>query len=359
MRILHINDSRGWRGGENQTHLLIRGLLKAGIVCDLLAHSDGALSVRCKENGCSAYECNFHGLKSLTIPWYIRRLCSSTRYDCVHAHTARAHTYACLALAGVSSPIPLVVTRRNISRDNPGWSTRLKYKRAAHVIAISRAIQRQLTAMGVTASKVSVIPSGLDLCKYEGVPTLAREELGIPAEKKIIGVVAALTGEKGHETVLTAIHKLKIQQDNVHALFVGDGPLRAHLEQRVEQMKLVDDVTFTGHRTDVGSILPLMDVYVSASSHEGLGTATLDALLAGIPVVASRVGGVPEVIDDKVNGLLFETGDADELAEQVKRILCDADIRTSLINNGYEQVKRFDIADTIARTIKIYSEVCP
>jgi glycosyltransferase involved in cell wall biosynthesis len=356
--IVHVSDARGWRGGENQTFLLIAGLVSIGRQCTLVAETESPLAHACARAGCAVLPVRFRGAGLAGALARIRRVCRPGAADIVHAHTARAHSLVALSRIACCAAPPLIVTRRNCFQARSGPVSKAKYQSADHIIAISTPISRQLVDRGVSQDRISIIPSGIDVNTFDGVAPLSRDELRIPGHVTVIGTIAALTREKGHETLLLAASRLKRSAQDIHVLIVGDGPRAAALRDHSRELGLTSCTTFTGHRTDIERIFPLLDICVLPSHTEGLGTVILDALLAGIPVVASRVGGIPDIITDGRNGLLFDDGDSEGLADRLTALRNDEAMRSRLIAAGRATVKAFDIRTTVARTASLYQAVC-
>ena len=212
---------------------------------------------------------------------------------------------------------------------------------------------------GVPASKVVVVRSGIDLRKFDGLKDTEdlRKEFGIARDAPLVGNVAALAPHKDQTCLLEAARRVVDAFPGVRFLIVGEGPLEVALREHRARLGLEREVIFTGFRRDVGAILRMLDVFVLSSYLEGLGTSVLDAMLVGLPIVATRVGGIPEAVEDGENGLLVPPRSPEALSEAICRLLEDRAMRERLGRRGKTRVHRFDIRETVRRTEAVYVDL--
>jgi len=358
---LHVDLEAGWRGGQRQVFLLSTGLARRGHPVMLVARRGGELARRAAAAGIEVVETpvggglNRRAVRTLTEA--VRRF----RPAAVGLHSSRSHNVAMLArlLLGRGGPL-FVVTRRVDFSLGKDPLNRLKYLRGADgYIAISRAVERELLAIGVPAERVRIVHSGVEPPQ---VPPEAREEvrreLGIGEETPVLGVVAALTDHKGHRYLLEAMPQVLEAFPGSVLLLAGDGELREELEAQAQSLDLPGEaVRFLGHRTDVPRILGALDLFVMPSKLEGLGTSVVDAMLAGVPVVATRAGGLPELIEDGVSGLLAEPRSPESLADRIVEALADAGLRSRLAERARAvAVERFSAEAMVDGTLEVYRE---
>ena len=173
----------------------------------------------------------------------------------------------------------------------------------------------------VPRRKIRIIQNGIDVTSYQRKDKVEsfslRETLGIPHEAPVIGTVGRLVDVKRQDVLIHSFSSLRKSVPSAHLILVGDGPLRSELEQLVDSLGLKDSVHFVGYQPEAWKYLHMMEVFALTSSSEGMPQAVLEASVAGIPVVASRVGGLPEVIDDGRTGILFPPGDVDSLTRSL------------------------------------------
>jgi len=294
MRIVHCDAGRSLRGGQWQALYLVEGLRAAGEEVLLLARRGAPLAAEARRRGLP--------VQPLTA-WRLWR--ESRAADLVHAHDARAHT-----LAALVSQCPCVVARRVAFPVRTGPWSRWKYKRAAHYLAISACVAGQLRCAGVDAGRIAIVP--------DGVPPLA-EACGVR-------LLALDTDDPRKGSRLAAA-----------------AAARAGLE-----------LTFS---RDLMQDLAGARVFLYLSEQEGLGSAILLAMAAGVPVVASRVGGIPEIVEHGVTGLLVEN-DLATVAAALRQLWDNPEMRLKMGKAARRRVaERYTLAHLVERTRQVYRQV--
>jgi glycosyltransferase involved in cell wall biosynthesis len=184
-----------------------------------------------------------------------------------------------------------------------------------------------------------------------------RDELGISPEAPLAGTVGSLTPKKSHETLLRAARVARQRLPDLRVAVVGQGPLAGALRRRAAELAVEDAVTLVGYREDAARVASAFDLFVLSSRHEGLPVALLEAMAAGRPVVATRVGGVPEVVRDGSEGILVPPGDPEALAAAMVTVLADADLRARLGEAARRRAADFDIRRTVRRHEEVYARL--
>jgi len=345
MRILHVNFARGWRGGERQTVLLMEGLRNLGVQNTLLARSGGTLAERARSEG-------FEVLQAGRLP-PIGRL---RGHDVVHAHEARAVGFAVAAKPWHRAPI--VATRRV---DNPlgsGWLTHLKYRRVDRLVAISNAVREVILAWDPALGPLRVIPSSVPAA-HDAAPGRLAELRDRFQGRRVIGTVGALVARhKDPSTLIHAFAKLALSRDDLILVLVGDGPDRALLERQVAELGLREQIIFEGFQPDPWAYYAVMDVFALTSRTEGLGTAILDAFAYSVPVVATRAGGIPELIGDDERGWLARPGDPSDVARCLREVLDRPDEARRRASLALEHLSRNHSIEAMAAAYHaLYSEL--
>ena len=349
MKVLHVDAGASWRGGQRQAFLLAQGLAKAGDESLIVAQHRGPLAARARAAGITVAAMK---MPSEWKPGSVRQLRSLIRRhapEVVHAHDSRGHGLALLALALLPARErpPLVVTRLVVF---PPRSVRLKYgARVTRFIAISRAVRDSMVAAGIAASRITIV--------YSGVPAPAvaagrdwRKECHWPANSVICGVVGAMTGEKGVAEVTAIARKLPADAA-LHTRLVLIGGERA---DRSTMGGI--EVHRPGFLDDVHDAMAGLDVLWHPSSSEGLGTAVIDAMALGVPPVAYSTGGLPELIESDVNGLLVPPGDAAAFAAAAASLIRDETLRSRLSSAGPARAARFGVDRMVDGTRAVYLE---
>lgn len=285
--------------------------------------------------------------------------------DVLHNHMYRAElvgTRAALALKEIGRQRPFILSTVHSSRvRSPEDREQLRRltPRMDRLIAVSRAIVAKIADERGTATPVSLIYNGVDLERYdhqEPCCTL-REEYGLPADAQLVGVVARLEPEKGHSTLLEAWPAVVAAVPSARLLVVGEGSRRDALEVQAADLGIADRVVFTGRRDDVPAVTAALDVAVLPSYREAQGLTILEAMALSRPVVASAVGGIPEMIEDGKSGLLVPPHDAPALAAAIVRLLRDHAYADMLAKGGHDLVHdRFCVELMVQAIELIYDE---
>ncbi|HVF40873.1 MAG TPA: glycosyltransferase family 4 protein [Gemmatimonadaceae bacterium] len=355
LSILHLDTERGWRGGERQVLWLATSLARAGHNCIIAARANEPLAERAVESGIRVEGCSPLWEYDPLAAARLRNLIRTERIQIVHAHTAHA---ASLALLCTPPHTPVVITRRVDFPLKRNWMSRLKYRRADAIIAVSDAVARVMIEGGISPQRVETVRSGVDL-KRNVIPTdgPTLNELGIPPGAPLVVMVAALARHKDPITFVRAMRTALSSVPNAHALLVGDGPLRGDVEHEIEALGIGDHVHMAGFRSDADSIMAAANVVTLSSTQEGLGTVLIDALYLGKPIAATRTGGIPELVEDGQSGLLANPGDFRALGAAIARLLSDSSLATRLSSAGRQKVAEMSVEQTAARTALVYQRV--
>jgi len=300
----------------------------------------------------------------LTIVRRLRALFRSERPDLVNTHLWTADLWA--RLGAVLSGVPhIVVTEQNVDV----WKTwyhrlidRLLFRRTDKVICVSdQVLDFYRDVLRVPAAKLEVIPNAIDV---EGPPPPPgarplREEIGAGAGDFVFLCAARLHPQKAHAVLLDAARSVADRGGRRFKIaLAGEGSLRAELEARVRVLGLEQVVHFLGFRNDVRALLPQADAFVLPSHYEGLPLAVLEAMAAGVPVVVTRVGGNPGIVEDGRNGLMVPAGDVPALADAMARVAGDARLARALGEEARRRVaERHDIEKVAARTYRLFDDL--
>jgi len=205
-----------------------------------------------------------------------------------------------------------------------------------------------------------VIPNAVDLKLFDAVTLGAekkKKELGIVDSYPVLGVVARLTPVKGHSVLIGGVSKLVKKYPKLHCLFIGDGESKPDLEKQINDAGLVRNFSFLGFRQDVSKLLSTLDIFVLPSLTEGMPNVILEAMACSVPIIATHVGGIPEVVKDGWNGLLIPPEDPETLASSILKLLKDRTLRIQMGRNGRKHVQeKYSLDMQIQRFIQIYEE---
>jgi L-malate glycosyltransferase len=361
---LHVDTARTWRGGQNQVLLTVLGLRSIGHRAALVAHPDGELRRRVEE-GLDLIPIAPRTEIDLSAAWKFSRIIKRLRPDVIHAHDPHGVAMASLALSigsasAKAAPMPaLVVARRVDFHLKSNSFSRWKYRQVDCFIAASDAIRRMLVGDGVPADRAVTVHEGIDVEHVVRAPAVnVHEAFWLPHGSPVIGNVAALVPHKGQRYLIEAAHLVVQQVPDARFVILGEGELREHLEKQVHEHHLEKHVLLPGFRTDVLGCIKGFDLFAMSSITEGLGTSLLDAMACARPIVATRAGGIPEIVEDEVNGLLVPIRDHHALADAIVRALKDPAMRRRMGDAGFARVnQRFTVDRMVSETAAVYARV--
>ncbi len=353
--VLHVDTAAGWRGGQNQVLLTAAGMSARGVPAEVACRRGGPLEGRAAGAGLRVHSIPFRGDLWPPAILALARLLRRSPPGPLVLHDPHAVS-AALVATRLAGRRPLVAVRRV---DFPLASplSRRKYAACDRVVVVSRAIGRVVEAGGVPPEKLRLV--------YEGVvdrPPVpggegALAELGVPRGAPVVGNVAALTDHKDHTTLVEAMALARPRVPEARLVICGEGPLRGPIEARVRERGLADRVVFAGFRPDLDRLMPAFSVFCLSSHLEGLGTSLLDAMAFGRPVVATAAGGIPEAVEDGVNGRLAAPRDARGLADALVEVLTDDARRLALGAAGRRRfLERFTAERMVEATVAVLAE---
>ena len=360
MRIAHLDTGRSWRGGQGQVLLLMRELRAQGVEQRLWA-PQGPLLERASAAGLDVVRWDSRGELDLPAVLRARSTLAAFAPDLAHLHSAHAHALGVPAarLAGVRG---VVVSRRvDFSvRSNP--FSRIKYALPVdRYFCISRGVMGVMRASGIAARQLALVPSGIDLAavRAEAAEPAAdlRMLLGLPADAEVVGTVASLAPHKNHALLLEAAPALFAARPNAYLVWLGEGECRSALERRRAELGLESRVIMAGFRPEARSLMTQFTLFCLSSHLEGLCTSLLDAQALGVPIVATAVGGVPEVVSDGRTGRLVHALEPAALARALIEALAEPALRASWTQSARTAVEAFGISRTAERSRIEYERV--
>ncbi len=285
----------------------------------------------------------------------------------LHAHSSKGALVGRLAALMARTPVVIFTAHNSIFYEEwPEWKKKLfatverfLARFTDKIITVSDALKQELMEReGLPAKQLTTIYNGIEVEKFAAkVDTMSvRRSLNIPELGPVVGTIARLAPQKGVSYFLKAASLLKEYQ--VNFLVVGDGPLRETLEQEATELGLQNRVIFAGQRENIAEILSVLDIYVLPSVTEGLPLTILEAMAAGKPVVATRVGGVPEAIAEGKTGLVVPSRDPEALAVALAGLIGERDRLIRMGANGQKHVKeKFTVSMMVEKTKQLYNQL--
>jgi len=361
-RLLHLIPSLDRAGAEKQMGLLVRGLAHEGFdvhVCALTR--GGPLDAELTAAG---IDVTVIGKRWRLDPWTLLRLkrhVARLRPDLIHAwmFAANGYGYAAAKRCGVRR---FVAGQRCVDP----WKTGLQLavdryvgRRADCTVANSPGVRDFYAGHGVPAEKIHVIENGVEPPRpSETTREELLAELGLPEDCRLVAVIGRLWPQKRVKDAIWAADLLKVIRDDVHLLVIGDGPHRDRLRRFRDQVVIRDKVHLLGHREDVPRIVPHLDVLWSASAYEGQSNAILEAMAAGVPVVATDVPGTRDLVLPGHTGYLVPVGDRAALARATQRLLENPSLAARLGTAARRRAaEHFSVDKMVRRHVELYKEL--
>ncbi len=358
IRILHVETGMNLYGGALQVHYLLRGLKDLGGTENILVAPSGSRIIHACSDSARTREVPMKGDLDLGFTFRLAKIIRKETPDIVHLHSRRGAD----VLGGIAARMTgtkCILTRR-VDNPEPSLWVSLKYRLFDVVITISDGITEVLEKRGVPREKLTMVHSAVDAARFD-VPAERkwfREEFGLSENVCACGTIAQFIHRKGHADLLTAIPRILKEIPGARFLLFGKGPLGDELRKRVKDLKVEDKVVFAGFREDLERILPCLDILIHPALMEGLGVSLLQAAAAGVPVVGTRAGGIPEAVEDGVTGLLIQPGNPETIAEAAVRILSDPLLAKKMGEEGKKRVaERFSIEAMARGNLEVYSEI--
>ncbi len=297
---------------------------------------------------------------SFTSLYKLARILRSHNVDVLHCHNHKANLYG--ALAGALAGTPVIIAQlHGLGRARNVWrrlANLVVFRRANTILSIARAVQQDILATNwlVPAEKLSILEDSVDYDRFAHCK-VPREEsrrlLGVPSDAVVFATVGRLAPTKGLPYLIEAFCTVREQLPHAHLVLLGDGHTRSELERQAAATPHGKAIHFLGHRDHIERFFNGMDVFVMASLAEGVGRALLEAMAAGVPVVSTRVGGIPEVVNDSSVGFLVPPRDAIALAQMMIHVAGMSDQqRAAIAAAGQERILRFYCHDVIREKLR-------
>ncbi|MEM9444322.1 MAG: glycosyltransferase family 4 protein [Verrucomicrobiota bacterium] len=340
IRIVHTEASLGWGGQEIRIYTEMMAMRERGHELALVAQEKSQIIQRCRDAGflCQVFSSN-RFLYPISI-LQLRTFLNEWGAEVVNTHSSRDGYIAGIAarLAGCT-----LVRSRHIDVEYPNrWLGRWAFGILPHVITTtSEKIKTNLVErLDLNPDEVSCVATGIDLQKFSPseIKTEITQKYHLPRDLRLVGMISVLRSWKGHRYFLEAARKVIDQRNDVHFVIAGAGPMESAIRDWITEMSLEDSVSMIGHQEDVVEVINLLEVLVLPSyAHEGIPQILLQAQAMAKPIVGTKVGGIPEVIQHEVNGLLVEPRCESAIVDSVIRLLEDQSLRKRLALAGRQK----------------------
>lgn len=361
--------------GGMQTHLLdlIRGIKNGQFEVVVVAPPNPRLRERLVELSVRLVELDIDDkvkpYKDFRTVLSLKKILREVKPDIFHIHGNKSALVGRFAarLSGLS--MVTIVTVHNflvyqekglLKRILASWAERVLARWTDLIIAVSEGLKQSLVSVeGIPAGKIVVIPNGISLKENKDykVDEGLKKSLGIGEGDTIVGTIGRLVWWKGHKVLIEAASLLLEKYPKLKVIIVGDGPFREELEQKIKQLKLEERIKLLGFVDDIGPYLSLFDVFTLPSLKEPFGIVLLEAMAAKKPIIATRAGGVPEIIEDGKTGILVEPSNSKELAKAIDTAVSDNSLMKRFVEKAYRVVlEKFTIETMVERTKEVYSD---
>jgi sugar transferase (PEP-CTERM/EpsH1 system associated) len=284
----------------------------------------------------------------------------------VQPHVVHTHGWGTLVegiVAARLARVPAIVHGEHGTlqlRTYQRWIQRHGWAKADRVLSVSSRLAERMSAeTGFPLSRIETIRNGVEMARFGRITRAeARMSLGLPSDVLVIGTAGRLVPVKDHASLLNAVHRLQQWGLRPTLLVAGDGPLRGSLAEQAAALGIAQQVNLLGHRSDIETILAALDLFVLSSTSEGLPNTVLEAMATGVPVVATRVGGVDELVEDGSTGLLVKSGDSDALAHALADLLRAPARRAEMAASARRRMEtEFDIREMIRKYEALYLDL--
>lgn len=337
--ITHINFAKGFRGGERQTLLLIKELSNRGYKQTLITRKNSDLAKKSL------------GIDNLTLlsinkPYFLS-LYKIKGSKIVHAHETKAAHFA--YFAHLLYNIPYIVTRRIDKEIKKSILNKRIYLHSKNTVALSNSIKERLLSLNPNI-KVHIIPDAISHLNVDKQNSLMIKERF--KDKYLIGNIGELDNkDKGQYYLIEVAKNLQASHPNIHFIFLGKGKDE---QKYKEQSKDLKNITFEGYVNNVGDYIQNFDLFVFPSLNEGLGSILLDIMNFSVPVIASNVGGIPDIIHHNKNGLLIESKNIKAIEDAILKIYNDRELALKLTKQAKEDVRNYTPQMMAEKYIKLY-----
>ncbi|MGQ9540530.1 MAG: glycosyltransferase family 4 protein [Armatimonadota bacterium] len=351
-RVLQVISSSATSGAERHLVILSKTLQNRGHQVVAVCPPGNWLPAELQRAGVRTLSLPMHGVGSVVTLARLARLIRQQEIDIIHTHLTRASYYGLLLSLFTRKP---VVSTVHVFTSDPAyrWLSRM----GNPLIAVSEAVRRWLIERGVSAGEIQTVHNATDFISLNGSlrnsSLEVRKEFALPPSSNLIGVFAKVSPIKGQDLLIEGLPQVLDTHPNTYVLFVGsaDTPFAQRAKQRSRELKVGSHVLFTGMRTDVARLMQAVDIVALPSRSETFGMAILEAMALGKPVVATRVGGLPELVRDGETGLLVDSA-ATSLAHALSQLLTSAELRNHLGKSASAFARQYYTPERMARDIE-------
>ncbi|MBT8220876.1 MAG: glycosyltransferase family 4 protein [Bacteroidia bacterium] len=361
MQILHLSSEMTWRGGEQQIAWLIRELNVLTHRSHVFCPKDSVLGNYCINNEIPVTQYKKGTGISLPASRKYARLCRSIQPDIVHIHDSNSQTTSLIAWHIWGIKLPLVLSRRVDFPIATNIFSAWKYNHRSicKIICVSKAIDAIVRPKIRQKEKIVIIHDGIDVDRFPPHPTRRlRDLIKVDDQTTILGNVAALVDHKDHSTFIKVASLISVQNPEAKFVIIGeDLGQKKMLQNLATSLDLSDKIYFLGFRKDIPDLIGDMNVFLFTSKTEGLGSALMDAMAAGLPIVATNAGGIGEIVEHQKSGWIADVGSIEGLAQGVRYVLDNPKKVQNWIASGKAMAQNYSACKMASSTLEVYQNV--
>jgi len=360
IKVLHIDSEKLWRGGQQQAVYLYEGMQQRGIPGCFVCQPHSKLEQYFQKHNLEYKSIPFMGELDIIAGYRLSKFARKHHFSILICHSAHSLSWGLIAKAFYPT-LKIIAVRRAEFNIGKNILSRWKYRNAAvdRIVAISESVQKVLRENGVSKETISIIYSCIDRNKFDTLnrdPTI-RAKWNIPQDSILIGMIAAFDNYKDYPTFLKAASLALGNRPDLYFLAIGEGELKESMQELAQELNIADRVIFTGFQPEIEKILSSLDIFVLASKKEGLGTSILEAMAAGVPVIGTASGGIPELIKDGENGLLVPPSNPEKLKDAILKLANSPELRFRMAERGKSEAQKFDKEIMISKYIELIQEL--
>lgn len=349
MKILHIINNLQPAGAEILLSDVAVAMKEKGVnneVVTLFRYSEKCLYRKLLDSGVVVHSLDLPFRYDIRILFALKKLIHKGRYDVVHANLFPAFYWAALAQSRFGE---MILTEHNTSNRRTGNLLLSPFEKAVcckydRIVCISNNVKDVFAGRFPSlANRISVIYNGININRFANAQPASRRDLGIPEDVPVCIMVSRFYKPKDHKTIIDAAAHIP----NLHVLFAGEGELEHPMRVYAQDIGMASRIHFLGYRVDVPSLFKASDVCVQSSYNEGFSLSVAEAMACGIPVIASDVHALNEVVQDNASGLLFRCADSKDLANKIELVLNDPNLYARLRAGGQKRAQDFSLDNTV------------
>lgn len=349
-----------WRGGEQQIAYLIEELENLGVENIVACKRGSAFEAYCIEKDITHLVLAFKNQYDVFSALYLKQACKYYGVDLMHLHSSFSHGLGILSSV-IGNPTPMVLSRRVDFPVKKNLIAQYKYNYPAikRIICVSKTIENMVRQSVKKPERCLTVYSGIDISRFSSGTQhqLLRQEYSIPADAILIGNVSAIAPHKDYYTFVDTACQLINNGLNAYFFIIGDGPQRDDIEGYIAKKGQTERILLTGFRNDIPKILPELDYFLITSKTEGLGTTVLDAFACGVPVIATKGGGITETVIDQETGLLADVGDVKGLTDKIHTLMNNKNLKEQIVSNALLKVQSFSKENMAKETFQVYTTI--